>query len=89
MYSTYELLVNAILAVPWLRRLVTGLLPRRPGFAPGSVYMGFVVDEVALGQAFLPALWVFPVSITPPWRSVLIYYVGMNNSSVGVRSSGT
>jgi hypothetical protein len=24
-------------AVPWLRRLVAGLSPRRPGFAPGSI----------------------------------------------------
>jgi hypothetical protein len=37
-------------AVPWLRRLVAGLSPRRPGFAPGLVYVGFAVDKVALGQ---------------------------------------
>jgi hypothetical protein len=30
--------------VPWLRRLVAGLSPRRPGFDPGSVYVGFMVD---------------------------------------------
>jgi hypothetical protein len=41
-----------ILAVPWLRRLVAGLSPRRPGFDPGSVHVGFVVDKVALGQVF-------------------------------------
>jgi hypothetical protein len=40
-------------AVPWLRWLVTKLILRRPGFAPGSVHMGFVVDKVALGQVFL------------------------------------
>jgi hypothetical protein len=39
-------------AVPWLRRLVVGLPPRRPGFDPGSVHVGFVVDKVALGQVF-------------------------------------
>jgi hypothetical protein len=33
-------------AVPWLRGLVAGLSPRRPGFNPGSVYAGFVVDKV-------------------------------------------
>jgi hypothetical protein len=35
-------------AVPWLRRLVVGLPPRRPGFDPGSVHVGFVVDKVTL-----------------------------------------
>jgi hypothetical protein len=40
------------LAVPWLRRLVAGLSPWRPGFDPGSVHVGFVVDKVALGQVF-------------------------------------
>jgi hypothetical protein len=36
-------------AVPWLRRLAAGLPPRRPGFDPGPVHVGFVVDKVALG----------------------------------------
>ena len=40
-------------AVPWLRRLVAGLSPRRPGFDPGPVHVRFVVDKVALGQVFL------------------------------------
>jgi hypothetical protein len=40
-------------AVPWLRRLVVGLSPRRHGFDRGSVHVGFVVDKVALGQVFL------------------------------------
>jgi hypothetical protein len=38
--------------VPWLRRLAAGLPPRRPGFDPGSVHVGFVVEKVALGQVF-------------------------------------
>jgi hypothetical protein len=40
-------------AVPWLRSLVAGLSPGRPGIAPGSIHVGFVVDKVALGQVFL------------------------------------
>jgi hypothetical protein len=40
------------MAVPWLRRLAAGLPPRRPGFDPGSVHVGFVVDKLALGQVF-------------------------------------
>jgi hypothetical protein len=52
--------------VPWLRRLVAGLSPRTPEFDPGSVYVGFVVDKVALGQVFLPVLQFSHVSMIPP-----------------------
>jgi hypothetical protein len=48
------------MAVPWLRRLAAGLPPRRPGFHPGSVHVGFVVNKVALGQVFSPSTSVFP-----------------------------
>jgi hypothetical protein len=40
------------LAVPYLRRLVAGFPPRRPGFEPRSSHGGFMVDKVALGQVF-------------------------------------
>jgi hypothetical protein len=53
-------------AVPWLRRLVAGLSPRRPGFDPGSVHVGFVVDKVALGQVFLQVLRFSPINFIPP-----------------------
>jgi hypothetical protein len=53
-------------AVPWLKRLVTGLSPQRPGFAPGSIHVGFVVDKVALGR-FLSEYFGFPCRyIIPP-----------------------
>jgi hypothetical protein len=52
-------------AVPWLKRLVVGLSPRRPGFAPGSIHVGFVVDKVALGR-FSPSTSVSPANIMPP-----------------------
>ena len=45
------------MAVPWLRRSVAGLFPRRPGFDPRSVRVWFVLHKVALGQGLLP---VFP-----------------------------
>jgi hypothetical protein len=48
--------------VTWLRSLVAGLSPRRPGFAPASIHIGFVMDKVALGQVFLRVLR-FPLSI--------------------------
>jgi hypothetical protein len=38
--------------VPYLRRLVAGFPPRRPGFDPRSGLVGFVVDKVALRQVF-------------------------------------
>jgi hypothetical protein len=50
-------------AVPWLKLLVAGLSPLRFGFEPSSVYVGFVVDRVALGQVFLRVLR-FPLSIS-------------------------
>ena len=56
-------LMISLQAVPWLRRSVAGLSPRRPGFDPGSVHVGFVVDNVALGQVFLRVLRFSPVSI--------------------------
>jgi hypothetical protein len=56
----------SIKAVPWLRRLVAGLSPRRPGFDAGSVNVGFVVDKVALGQVFPRVLRFIPVNFIPP-----------------------
>jgi hypothetical protein len=34
--------------VPWLRRLVAGLSLQRPGFAPPSIHVGFMVDKLGL-----------------------------------------
>jgi hypothetical protein len=63
---TFYPLSECIVAVPWLKRLAAGLSPRRPGFAPGSIHVGFVVDKVALGQVFLRVLPFSPASIIPP-----------------------
>jgi hypothetical protein len=51
----------------WLRRLVASLLPRRSGFAPGSVFVGFVAEKVALGQVCLRVIRVSPVNMIPSW----------------------
>jgi hypothetical protein len=59
-------------AVPRLKRLVAGLSPRRPGFAPGSIHVGFVVDKVALGR-FSPSISVSPAkyhSTIAPYSSI-------------------
>jgi hypothetical protein len=36
----------------YLRRLIPGYPPRRPGIYPKSSHMEFVVDKVALEQVF-------------------------------------
>ena len=53
-----------------------GRQPRRPGFDPRPFQARFVVNKVALGQVFLPALWFPPVSIIPLMLHVqpFIYY---------------
>jgi len=47
-----------------VRRLIDGILPRRPGFNPRSGHLGFVVDKMALGQGFLRALRPSAVTIS-------------------------
>jgi hypothetical protein len=51
--------------MPWLRRLVGGLSPRRPGFDPRPVRGRFVVDRLSLGQVFLRIIRFLRVSIIP------------------------
>jgi hypothetical protein len=66
-------------AVQWVRQLVAGLSPRKPGFSHRLVHLGFVVDEVVLEQVFLRVLRVFSCqyhSIIPQWLSILIYHLG-------------
>jgi len=36
-----------------VRQLGTGLTSRRPGFNPRIVHVGFVIEEIALGEVFL------------------------------------
>jgi hypothetical protein len=73
-------------AVPWRRRLVAGLPPRRPGIDPESVHVGFVVNHVALGQVLLRVLRVSPVNFIPPvlhykekWKKLIIFITVMHN----------
>jgi hypothetical protein len=56
--NTFKVTVGPM-AVPWLRRLITGLWQQRPGFTRGSVNVGLVVVRVAMGQVFLQ-LFSFP-----------------------------
>jgi hypothetical protein len=74
--------------VPWLRSLVAGLSSRRPGFAPWSIHVGFVVDKVALGQVF-SEFFGFPLSIYNSIVALQTHIIwGMRNvlTQVGVHS---
>jgi hypothetical protein len=73
--------------VPWIRRLVTDLSPRWPGFAHGSVHVGFVLDKVVLGHVFLWVL-LFYLSISFHRGSPYSYIIWRtSNWSVSGRSS--
>jgi hypothetical protein len=71
--------------VQWLRWLVAGVSPRRPGFTSWSVHVGFVVDKVAPSRV----LRFSPVNIIPPWLSTLIYHLEDKQHPAGGSSSGT
>jgi hypothetical protein len=69
--------------MPWLRQFVAGLSLQRPRFTPVSVNVGFVVDEVTLGQVFLQALQ-SPLSISFHCGSTYSYIISrMNNIPSG------
>jgi hypothetical protein len=61
-----------IQAVQWLKSLVAGLSPRRPGLTPRSIHVGFMADKMELRQVFLRVLQFSPVNIIPPSLSKLI-----------------
>ena len=53
-------------AVQWLRLLVAGVLPWRPGFEASPIHLGIVVHKVSTGQIFLPVFWISLVTIILP-----------------------
>ena len=56
-------------AVPWLRRLVAGLSPRRPGFDPRSSPCEIYGGQSGTGTGFSPSCR-FPLSISFHWCSI-------------------
>jgi hypothetical protein len=72
-----------------IRWLVAGFSSQRPGFEPESYHVRFVAVKVALGQVFFFLFLGSPVSIIPPWLSILVYYLGDKKKSVGGCSSET
>jgi hypothetical protein len=76
----------------WLGSLVAGLSARKAGYDPGSVYLGFVVDRMALGQVFFPLGLRSPVSVfIPPLlhykekqgKELIIFIPGLHNKPHG------
>jgi len=53
-------------AVPWLRLLLTGLAPRRPGFGPVLVRVLSVLGEAALLTGLSPSTPLCPAIIIMP-----------------------
>jgi hypothetical protein len=71
--------------VPWLRRSVAGLSPRRTGFDPNSVYVGFVVGKVTLEQAYLPVRR-YSLSVSFHHRSILIHCYQLRHARTDYRT---
>jgi hypothetical protein len=46
-----------------------------PGFAHGSVHVGYVWTKWHWGRFFFK-FFDFPVNIIPPWLSILIHHLG-------------
>ena len=83
-------------AVSWLRRLDAGLSPRRGGFDPRSVHVGFVVDKLALVQVSPTEYFGFPLSISfhrcsitrkNGKKTLFIFITGLHNKSQGCGAS--
>jgi hypothetical protein len=72
-----------------------GVSQRRPGFDPMSVHLSFVVDGIALGQLFIPALTVCTILHVFHGYHLLLVFTGTNGRSLGtipkmlVRKSGS
>lgn len=49
-----------------IAQAVSCLKPRRPGLAPRVVYVGFVVDKVAMEQVSIQVIRLLPVNIMSP-----------------------
>jgi hypothetical protein len=58
--------------IPWIKRLVAGLLPRSSGFDPRSVHVRLAADIVPLGQAFIRACR-FSLALSLYQYSILIF----------------
>jgi hypothetical protein len=67
--------IEAVWAMLQLTWLLASFSLLRPGFAPWSVRVGFVVGKVTLRQIFLRVLQFGAVNIIPTWLSILHSYL--------------
>jgi hypothetical protein len=56
-----------------------GQSPRRPGFYPGPVHVGFMVDKVALGQVFPFQFHFTGVPLQGKTKELIIFITGLHN----------
>jgi hypothetical protein len=75
-------------------QFLAGPSPRRPGFDPGSIHVGIVVDKVALGQVFPRVLRFSPVNLIPPMlhykeerKHLMIFITRLHNKPLGCVAS--
>jgi hypothetical protein len=65
-------IMNQCLAMPCCWHLVAGLSPLGPGFIPGPVHVGFILDKVALGHVYSEDCG-FPLSVSFHQCSLFIH----------------
>jgi hypothetical protein len=65
--------------------IIAGLSKRRRGFAPGPIHVGFVVDEVAVGQVF-SEFFDFPLSV---YHSTVALHTHINWKINNMSASGS
>ena len=56
-HGSLQRIIYFSVSVPYLRQCTAVFELRRSDFNPRVLHVGYVVNEVALGQVFLPALW--------------------------------
>jgi hypothetical protein len=75
-------------AMPWFRWLVAGLSKRRPGFDPRSVYVRFVLENVAMEEVFFRKHRFSLLYIIPPKLHTHLYLHAALTRRKNARSLG-